>query len=231
VLAERKKSFNWLVLVFQATILMKSWILPFLVWTTFRLAINSPHLEVLGTMDLLLGGTLLLGLGTTALLEWRRPYSPREEITEPPPPVPDSSDTYIDTETDRSWFVFAFFLIVMSVLAAVQGGYWLHGAVGLLAGILFASTAHRKVVITPEGVAFLCGPVRMRFAIADIVECCPLHQELFTWKRLRKTRTFFVTTGRCLELKLRNGMTYRLGMVRPEYACDLLNRMMSQGVD
>lgn len=232
VTTEHRKRFNWMALVFQSGMLLYASMSLFLVHVTIMMVNQSTDTQVVDLLFTLLSAIQVAGLGLTAVIEWRRPFVLRHETSEPPPPasvLPDGhAGSYIDTEVDWSWVVLALLMCAVSLLAAVLVGEWATGA-ALVVGFLAASTlAYRKVTVTAECVLFWCGPVRQRFATADIVEYRALHQELFTWKRLRKTRTLFVTTGRSLELKLRNGMTYRLGMVRPAYACELLSRMMSQ---
>ncbi|MBP6963201.1 MAG: hypothetical protein KBC96_02225 [Armatimonadetes bacterium] len=226
VAQEQAKRFNWPSLVWPAGVLLETWIALLLVCVTYEATSPVPRVDMLERMFSLLAAMLLIGIGLTAVLEWRRPFLPHEETPESAPPESDTPGIYVDKEVDWWWVGFALFLAVMCTLAVVGQEGWGYAVVGIVCMVIFASFLFRKVVISPEGVAFHCGPVRKRFPLDDIIECRPLRQELFTWKRLRKTRTFFVTTGRCLELKLRNGMTYRLGMVRPAYACSLIQPMI-----
>ncbi len=229
VVSERRKKFNYMALVSQATMLPYLWIA---IDTAARGSAYARHAIDVSASWPLLSGIAVLGLGSTALMEWRRPYAAKDSALEPPPPddVGQSPGftSYTDSEADWSMAVSALLVLGLSVTAALVRHDLHFMAVGLPGSILLASFTRRTVVVSPDAVTLKCGIIRKRVLLSDITDCEAVHRQFLETRRWWACGALCNTTGRCMELKTSSGKTHTFGMLRPSYACELLERTISE---
>lgn len=227
---ERRKRYNWVTLLFQVVIVVKATLGLALVSLVSYVVDHRPWIRQPWPW---LAAILVLGIVFEAVMEKTRTFAPTRESPEPGL----SGDTasagempYVDMEID--WWPVASavpIVIATALLAALTHMYYLL-VLGLIGGGLMALFGYRRVAISRDGVLLSCWLIRKRFRIGDIIGCRAVRPE--AWERVgpKRARALFMTTGRCLELTTRDGKTHVFGMVRPSYACSLLEPLIS-GVD
>jgi hypothetical protein len=156
VQSEKRKRYNWFVLIFQTAIVMYAWFAH----TAVALALwfKHPTSEPAPLSLVPLGAMIAGGAAVTALLEWSRRYSPRDEIPEPPLP---QSGAYAYGETQVDW---CFLPLTPGILAltagacadgqATAGEIAVLAAIGALAAAVFLSFTLRFLTVTAETVTY-----------------------------------------------------------------------------
>lgn len=224
--SERRKRFNWMPLVFYPAIILRAW-LPF-VFTRMVLDIKHPSRPYEPFDFLLLGATVLIGLGLALLLERTRHYIAREETSEPPLPA-DAAGASSYHEIQIDWWFLPITPILLAMVLGLctqrelaKGDMIMLLSSGVVATAVFLSLSIRTLSATLDLVTCKLGPIPWRFRTSDIVTCAPTHHETFAKQRDKKRKALGVTDGRCVEIAMKNGRIYRLGALRPNHICQLI---------
>lgn len=229
VLLEPRKMYNWTALLFQATILGYTGI------TVFLVRIGIPQLDPT-TLDLYFDAIpviVLAGATVTAVLEWTRRFVPKDFADEPDPPpstevCSDGGFRYVETGMEWEWMIFGAGALTAGIADAAHG--WLtDGSVWVLAGALLCSMSRRKVEASSHCVAMWNGLYKRQIALSDAALCRAVPDYNGQRPReisRRKWHQISWNTGRCLEITTKQGEIYRFGMLRPQYACSLIESVI-----
>ena len=218
VRAEREKRFNWPVLISHAVILLYAWTAFEAVSLIRALMTRASHV-LFDWRPLLIG--LVLGLGVTVLLEWTRRPIPPEMRHEPPAPA-HSGLPYRETEVGWWFLSGAAVLAVACLLSCLHRLDIVTLVLGLAVLPVIGWSARRVVTVTDDALILSASIIRKRFPIREIESCAPaLHQPLSN-ARKQGLWALSVMEGRCVEIRMTDGKVYRVGALRPEHICTLI---------
>jgi hypothetical protein len=226
-LYERRKRFNYLALLVQIPMLSKAW-LVFLVLRFLRriVAHSGPETPWLGSASI-----FLVGLGITAVMEATRVHVPRESTELPPPTgviTGDGEFLYREVQVDWSTVVSSLFLLGVCCIMAVL----MHDPVVLPMGFigcgLLGWLGYRKVTLTPLEIRSSVGFLQKRVRISEIVEYKESYSEFYGKLPPGVRRSAQMGFGPCLEMKMCDGKIHLFGMLRPHFACGLIESARSK---
>lgn len=232
VMMEARKRFNWWPLINQSVMLIFAWVLIIVSWMLAILsnpAMLHTYRKGLISEMLYLGGCFLIfGLGFTALMESTRRFVPKELFVEPPPPTgieaQGNSFRYVEKTIDWGLIASTVAMMLFIVTSMLFKREHILLMISLLAFGVLLFHLKQRIIVTPESVYCSFGMSKRQVAISEIECARPVHCQLLERLGQKRVRAFGNTTGRCLELTMKNGKVHVFGMLRPAYACKLLER-------
>ncbi|HEY3297104.1 MAG TPA: hypothetical protein VGK34_00485 [Armatimonadota bacterium] len=229
VTRERRKRFNWIPVVFQFAILIQAWGACLLIYILHQAATHTSSVIVPWATSTVYP---ILGLCVTTMLEATRKYIPRDDEHEPPPPsnVLTYSDGFCYREVKVDWIhvICSTMLIVGACISAVQEHVPYMFAIGILGGGFCAWLGFRIVTITSQEIVAYSGPFKKFLKLAEINECCETFIETGYKTGPNVQKSLHGGFGPCLEVKTCNGKIHLFGMLRPHFACGLIESAKSK---
>lgn len=226
VQSEQRKRYNAFALLMQGTIICHAWLgFAFTCITLWLKRYVAPLPNQLPLLALM----MVLGLGTTALLEWNRKYIPREETPEPPLVSSATSENYREMSIDWWTLIGALFMLVFAIAPIALSLCSRSEAIAcLLIGIpgaaLIVSLSIHTIVITPTTLGFFLGPFRIRLTLKEMESCVVGRRDDEKKPRGIKRTTWCKRGERCIDVTMKNGRLYRLGALRPSHICELIQQ-------
>lgn len=232
VQSERHKRFNLFALILQALIVMKSCVVCLLTCMFLSMMRKHPYPPMLTVLL----GSVALGVGLTALLEWTRKCVPRDQPPEPPLPT-DAVNARPYREVQIDWSMLAGAILLCScflfgvgtaVASSMRAEPVFAHSVLQLATVLLAAAgvtglAVTVITVTPDALVLWRGLIPIRLALAEIQFSVPGIREENP-KPPHGTTTWCKLGSRCIDITMKNGRIYRLGALRPSYICRLIGR-------
>lgn len=232
VRCERRKRFNYILLPFQANIVM----LCAGMTVVLRLLMDAVLHVVPHPQWWLVPTAMAIGLGVTSVLEWTRPHAPNGEPEPAPPGNPITSGgafEYVEGSVDWSLTLGGPLMAVIWAVCAQTsvGGYIAAGVVAILC-VLFG---RGQVRLTDRMLRSSRGSMRQSVALSDVQSVQVVTHEMMQWRPKGVPRRQWHMMGSpypcALEITTKQGHIYRFGMQRPKYVCGLIESIVGTSSD
>lgn len=224
---EQRKRVNWLGLILQFSILVQAWGASLIVFILHRAAIQTARIIVPWRAS---AGLLILVLCIAVLLETSRKYVPRQNEIEPPPPANilkcDSGFCYKEVTIDWIMVIGSLSLIITACISARLEHIPYMCVTGILGGGFCAWLGVRRVTITPQIIVAYSGPFKKRLNLAEITECSETFRESGSKSPPDVRKSLHSGIGPCLKVTTIDGSGHLFGMLRPHFACSLIESII-----